>query len=109
MPTTSGTEYFRPIRQRLPKHTEASVDYRLPGAFSLGAEYDRYGELGFARVTSRYHWGDWLNVGLGYDLKAKAPRFTVQSTYVNFELSADSTDVKAAKFLNASLGLNAAF
>ncbi|HEY6527563.1 MAG TPA: hypothetical protein VIZ65_02630 [Cellvibrionaceae bacterium] len=108
-PTISGREYFRQVKQRIPRHFQADIGYQIIEPLRIEVVQERYDELAFNRFMAHYRVWPKFELGLGYDEKARAPRLEVASPYLSLMASADSTDGKKAKFVTFSAAVRIAF
>jgi hypothetical protein len=108
-PTISGREYFRQVKQQIPRHFQADIGYQVIEPLRVELIQERFDELAFNRVMAHYRIWSQLELGLGYDEKASAPRLEINSPYVSLMASADSTDGKKAKFVTFSAAVRIAF
>lgn len=109
MPTISGREYFREITQRIPRHTRLDATYKLSEDWDIELAQERVDSLAFNRLTTMYNVWSSIDLGVGYDFTAKAPRLEIRSPYLKLMLSTDTFDSEKTKFVNMSGELRIAF
>lgn len=109
MPTISGREYFREITQRIPRHTRLDATYKLSEDWDIELAQERIDSLAFNRLTTTYNVWSSIELGVGYDFTAKAPRLELRSPYLNLMVSTDTIDSEKTKFVNLSGELRIAF
>lgn len=109
LPTLSGTEFFRHITQKIPRHQRADIHYNFINNLSASLTQERIESKAFNRINALYQISPKLQLGAGYDFTAKANQFEVRSLEAQLSFSADSIHPKKAKFIQFNAGFRRAF
>lgn len=109
MPTISGRESFRDVHQKIPKHIKADTHYKITDAWRVEVAQESIDSLAFNRLTTTYNIGAKMEMGVGYDFTAKAPRLELRNRYVNLVISTDTINSEKTKFVSLNGELKIAF